>query len=54
MLYSMLGRLTWSFVKRRRRRHRRAEARRPLVAALFTAGAVAASYWAQGRRASRR
>ena len=54
MLYSLLGRLTWGIVKRRLRR-RKPETRRPLLAALITAGAVAASYRAQGRRrASRR
>lgn len=50
MLYSLLGRLTWTFVKRRMRRRRKPETRRPLLAALITAGALAASYRAQGRR----
>ncbi len=56
MLYSLLGRLTWGIVKRRMRRRRRGtETRRPLLAALITAGALFASYRAQGRRrASRR
>lgn len=55
MLYSLLGRLTWSFAKRRMRRRRKPETRRPLLAALITAGALVASYREQGRRrASRR
>ena len=55
MLYSLLGRLTWGIVKRKVRRGRRkTETRRPLLAALITAGALVASYRSQGRRASRR
>jgi hypothetical protein len=55
VLYSLLGRLTWSIVKRKLRRRRKPETRRPLLAALITAGALVASYRAQGRRrASRR
>jgi hypothetical protein len=50
VLYSLLGRLTWSFVKRRMRRRRKPQTRRPLLAALITAGALVASYRAQGRR----
>ncbi len=48
MLYSLLGRLTWSFVKRRVRRRRPSRRSRPLLAALMTAGAIVASYRAQG------
>ncbi len=53
MLYSLLGRLTWGIVKRRLRRRRRPGTRRPLLAALITAGALAASYRAQGRGSRR-
>ncbi|CAA9464751.1 MAG: hypothetical protein AVDCRST_MAG38-610 [uncultured Solirubrobacteraceae bacterium] len=54
MLYSLLGRLTWGIVKRKLRRRRRSDTRRPLVAALITAGALIASYRAQGRRRASR
>lgn len=50
MLYSLLGRITWGLVKRRMRRRRKPETRRPLLAALITAGALVASYRSQGRR----
>lgn len=48
MLYSMLGRLVWHFAKRRLR-NRKPTRRQSVIAALVTAGGVAASYFAQSR-----